>query len=213
MLKNLSLERKEMKNSSPFTVVIEIALLMNRLLAFFSIFLISFFGTSIKVSPKKILLLLNLEWKNNRWDVTKMRPAKMILSDRAQELLLMYFSFYRNSILFDKNYACLFVFSPKKHYFLSYLNILTDYTFELAMETISVSLFAAFTPVYCDSRLFSFSNSSSYLGFLIFLKPSILLNSPSKMILEFDFKMEKGISSKNFIYFFTESAISSVHSW
>lgn len=61
MLKKLSLDKKEIKKSYPFTVVIDIALSMNKLLVFFSIFLMSFLGIYINVSPKKIVFLLNLE--------------------------------------------------------------------------------------------------------------------------------------------------------
>ena len=59
--KNLSLDKKDVKKSSPLTVVIEMALLINKLLDFFSTLLISFLGISMKVSPKKTVFLLNLE--------------------------------------------------------------------------------------------------------------------------------------------------------
>lgn len=55
------LDLKEMKNSYPFVVVMEIALFIMTLWAFFSIFFISPLGTSMKVFPKNKFLLLNLE--------------------------------------------------------------------------------------------------------------------------------------------------------
>ena len=59
--KNLSLDKKDGKKSAPLTVVIEMALLINKLLDFFSTLSISFLGISMKVSPKKTVFLLNLE--------------------------------------------------------------------------------------------------------------------------------------------------------
>lgn len=59
-----SLFLNDVKNISPFTVVIAIELANINAFIRFYIFLISFFGICKKVFPKKTLLALNDEWKN-----------------------------------------------------------------------------------------------------------------------------------------------------
>jgi hypothetical protein len=76
------------KKTSPLTVVTEMELSKTIALSLFSIFLISFRGICMKVSPKNTLLGLNLEWKHKRLLVIYNRPVRMILSLRPQEKLL-----------------------------------------------------------------------------------------------------------------------------
>lgn len=55
------LEKKDVKKTSPWIVVIDIELSKTMALKRFSIFLMSFFGICMNVSPKNTLLGLNLE--------------------------------------------------------------------------------------------------------------------------------------------------------
>lgn len=69
-------------------VVIDIELSNTMALYLFSSFLMSFLGICIKVSPKKTLDGLNLEWKHSRLFVMYNLPVKMILSLNPQENVL-----------------------------------------------------------------------------------------------------------------------------
>ena len=75
-----SLEKKEVKNISPLTVVMAILLSKTRALYLFSTLVISFLGTSIKVPPKNIVVELNFEWKHSLLFVMNIRPWRIILS-------------------------------------------------------------------------------------------------------------------------------------
>ena len=60
------LEKKEVRKTSPWMVVIDMELSNTIALYRFSIFLMSFLGICMKVYPKKTLDGLNLEWKQSR---------------------------------------------------------------------------------------------------------------------------------------------------
>ena len=59
-----SRDRNEVKNISP--LIVEIVIELSKIIAlyFFKIFLMSFFGISRRVLPKKIFAELKCEWKN-----------------------------------------------------------------------------------------------------------------------------------------------------
>jgi hypothetical protein len=101
------LEKKEVKKTSPWMVVMDIELSKTMALKRFSIFLISFFGICMKVYPKNTLLGLNLEWKHKRLFVMYSLPCRMILSLSPQEKLLYIFSSDRREILDIRNYSYL----------------------------------------------------------------------------------------------------------
>ena len=100
------LEKKEVKKTSPLTVVMEMEL--SNMIAFnrFSIFFMSFLGIWRKVSPKKMLLGLKLEWKQILLFVIYTRPLKRILSLKAQEKLLTNCSSGKKFIFDCRNYWC-----------------------------------------------------------------------------------------------------------
>lgn len=73
-----------MKNTYPLTVVTDMELLKMMPFCRFSILMMSFFGICMNVSPKKMLLGLNFEWKHRRWVVMYNHPERIILSLRPQ---------------------------------------------------------------------------------------------------------------------------------
>lgn len=135
----------------------------------FSIFLMSFLGICMKVSPKKTLLGLNIEWKHNLLLVMYSLPLSSILSLKAQEKLLKNFYSGRNAIFVCKKSAYLLPFSP---FYSVFFYSATIYSF---------------SPFYLDFLSFLSMTSSFFstwisMGFFSFLNSSILDNSDSKTI-------------------------------